>query len=472
MSLEPLARLASLRDEADPFIQDFFVRGEPVFVAAAPGRLDVMGGIADYSGSLALQLPLDRRTVAMLQLQPAPAIEIVSLRSGETCRVSLPLDAFLHSPEYEPDRLAEHFSSAARDHWASYVVGVAHACLVRNASRVRDATRGFRLLIDSDVPEGKGVSSSAAVEVSSLAVIAAAFDVEMSAEAIATVAQWAENTIARAPCGIMDQMTSACGRADHLLRLRCQPATIEGHVSIPDGYRFYGIDSGIRHAVTGASYGTVRTAAFMGYRIIAAMAGLPVETDGARVRIRDDRWRGYLAEIPPALFTQQFEAALPERMLGAEFIARFHGITDSVTRVEPHREYAVRVATAHPVHENARVERFAQLLDSLGSSPSNAVAMGELMAASHASYGACGLGSDGTDRLVRLVAEAGAERGLFGAKITGGGSGGTVAILGASSADGAVRAIAARYAEETGRSAEVFAGSGPGMNERGVLMSS
>jgi L-arabinokinase len=89
---------------------------------------------------------------------------------------------------------------------------------------------------------------------------------------------------------------------------------------------------------------------------------------------------------------------------------------------------------------------------------------------SHASYGACGLGSDGTDRLVDLVATQGAERGLFGAKITGGGSGGTVAILGTSGAEAVVRDIAAGYAAETGREAAVFTESGPGAAETGVLL--
>ena len=56
--------------------------------------------------------------------------------------------------------------------------------------------------------------------------------------------------------------------------------------------------------------------------------------------------------------------------------------------------------------------------------------MGELMSAAHDSYSACGIGSDGTDLLVELVREAGPQSGLYGAKITGGGSGGTVAILG------------------------------------------
>jgi galactokinase len=464
VSLEPLDRLLALRQQRDPALRHFFAPGEPVFVASAPGRLDVMGGIADYSGALVLELPLDLHTTAMLQLQDEPSLDVVSLRGGQPCYASIRLDAFLHSPACAPEKLAELFSLGSNGHWASYVFGVAHACLVRHATRVRDATRGFRLLIDSQVPEGKGVASSAALEVSSLAAIAAAYGADLGAEEIATAAQWAENHVARAPCGIMDQMTSACGRSNHLLRLRCQPATIEGHVAIPQGYRFYGIDSGIRHAVTGADYGTVRTAAFMGYRMIASIAGFDVE--------RDTQWRGYLANIQPAHFAERLEHQLPDRMLGADFLARFHGITDTVSRVQPERWYPVRAATAHPVYENARVERFAELLGSLAQSPSNAAEMGRLMSASHASYGSCGLGSDGTDRLVTLVAEAGPTRGLFGAKITGGGSGGTVAIMGTDAAEVVIREIADRYTEETGRPAEVFAGSGPGMAQRGVVQGS
>ena len=317
--------------------------------------------------------------------------------------------------------------------------------------------------IESTVPEGKGVSSSAALEVASLAAIATAYGVRMSAEDIARMAQWAENHVAGAPCGIMDQMTSACGLANHLLRLRCQPAIVEGQVAIPPGYRFFGVDSGIRHSVTGADYGTVRTAAFMGYRMIAALSALPVERDGARVRVHDDRWGGYLANISPAYFSTHLAARLPERLRGADFLTLYHGITDDVTSVDPLVEYPVRVATAHPIHENARVERFAELLAMLGTAPEVAHEMGGLMRASHESYSACGLGSEGTDRLVDLVRESGAESGLFGAKITGGGSGGTIAILASTDAEGAVRSIAERYSAETGRTAEVFTGSSSGI---------
>jgi L-arabinokinase len=78
---------------------------------------------------------------------------------------------------------------------------------------------------------------------------------------------------------------------------------------------------------------------------------------------------------------------------------------------------------------------------------------------SHASYSACGLGSRGTDRLVELARAAGPTRGIFGAKITGGGSGGTVALLARRDAESSVRAIAKRYGEESGFEPYLFIGS-------------
>ena len=435
-------------------VKEYLDPAEQLITASAPGRLDVMGGIADYSGSLVLQLPLDRRTTVMAQRQAARVIDVITLRDGTLHRqVTYDLDALLTGGA---DDLARAFPPSSDSHWASYVLGAAHACLTHHSPT--DLSFGVRLVIESDVPEGKGVSSSAALEVASFAAIAKAYDVALSKEDIARECQWAENHVAGAPCGIMDQMTAACGVRDHLLRLRCQPASIEGQVLIPHGFRFYGIDSGIRHAVTGADYGTVRTAAFMGYRMIAALAHLGVQQVGERLLIDDPQWRGYLANISPAEFTDRFAPHLPDTMLGADFLAQYHGITDDVTRVHADRWYPVLQATSHPVHENARVEHFAALLAEL---PKSAHALGTLMYESHASYSACGLGSAGTDRLVELVRESGGD--LFGAKITGGGSGGTVAILGTADAESSVREVARRYEAETGLAAEVFAGSGDGL---------
>jgi L-arabinokinase len=245
---------------------------------------------------------------------------------------------------------------------------------------------------------------------------------------------------------------------------------IEGYVAVPDGYRFYGIDSGIRHAVTGADYGTVRTAAFMGYRLIAELAGLPTRVIGDRAQVDDDRWNGYLANISPQDLTSRYADRLPERMLGGVFLARYGGITDVVTRVDAERWYPVLAATSHPIYEHDRTTMFAELLERVSDDVDIPHQLGMLMLDSHASYTMCGLGSVGTDRLVEMVMTAGPVKGLFGAKITGGGSGGTVAILGTDDASGAVHHIAREYERETGRSAFVFDGSSPGAEQLGTLV--
>ena len=207
----------------------------------------------------------------------------------------------------------------------------------------------------------------------------------------------------------------------------------------------------------------------MGYRMIAEQAGLKVATrsDEGVLQIDDPRWSGFLANLSTADFDREFAPRLPAELRGDEFLARFGGTTDSVTRVNPGQTYAVRQPTAHPIHENARVRRFATLLEK-DPDESGLLEMGELMYGSHASYSACGLGSDGTDLLVDMVREAGPAAGLYGAKITGGGSGGTVAILGRTGAGEAVAEIARRYREATGREPYLFAGSSPGACHVGV----
>ena len=462
-----LERRRALAADPDARVHRYFGRRDPIFVGRAPGRLDVMGGIADYSGALVLELPLDRATFAIVQRQDVARCDVATRREGGWRCFAIDLQRLIGAAS-DAAALGQWFAGRD-DQWAAYVVGVVQLCLRRAATARVAPPRGFRILIDSTVPEGKGVSSSAALEVATMAAVSAALELPVAAAEMARACQWVENHVVRAPCGIMDQMTSACGRRGRLLRLRCQPDVVEGYLDLPAGVRFYGIDSGVRHAVTGDAYGRVRTAAFMGYRIIAERAGLPVAAgDAHRVRIDDPRWNGYLANIPVAEFRSCFEQHLPPRITGAEFLAAYGGITDTVTRVEPDAWYPVRQATAHPVYEQERVSRFARLLAELPR-PQGAHELGALMHASHASYGACGLGRAETDRLVALVAEAGAARGLFGAKITGGGSGGTVAILGTTSAEATVREIAARYADEIGETVDVFVDSGPGAEETGVL---
>jgi galactokinase len=263
-------------------------------------------------------------------------------------------------------------------------------------------------------------------------------------------------------------MTAAGGEPRRLLALLCQPAELQGQVAVPDEIALWGVDSGVAHSVSGADYESVRVGTFIGYRIIAELAGLKLTQAHNTVCIEDERWGGYLANLTPSEFEQQFAAHLPERLRGVEFLARYGSTTDRVTRVRPERDYAVLAPTRHPIYEHFRVRAFAELLS--GAADERRLALlGELMYQAHASYSACGLGSEATDLLVALVRAAGQKRGLYGAKITGGGSGGTVAVLGRRDAAEAVKEVAARYEKMTGRPAQIFAGSSMGAATFGVL---
>lgn len=466
-----IARLNAIAQADSPELRALFDPAREIVVARAPGRVDVMGGIADYSGSLVLQLPIGHSVLVAAQPAADRTIRIVSQRTDPTHPQStfeMPLDAFgtVERPMDYADAQAR-FDEDAETSWASYVAGV---LLVLMRERSVAFPTGAGIFICSHVPEGKGVSSSGSLEVAVMQAVAAAFGLDLDPRELAILCQKVENLVVGAPCGVMDQMTAACGRANQLMALLCQPAELQGLVGIPEEIAFWGIDSGVRHFVSGADYGSVRIGAFMGYRMIAELAGLEatVGAKGTAVKVSDPIWNGYLANLTPSLFEQFFSGKLPEWIKGNEFLKRYSGTTDAVTHVQSDRIYAVRMPTAHPIYENFRVCSFAELLRSEPSEVKLRL-LGELMYQSHASYSACGLGSDGTDLLVELVREAGAEAGLYGAKITGGGSGGTVAVMGRGDAGDAVRAVAAKYAAGNGHTPIIIEGSSPGAAAFGIL---
>lgn len=460
-------QLRRLPQHADPSLRTLFDRGSPIHIARAPGRLDIMGGIGDYSGSLVLELPIAEAAFAAVQIAAIPDITIatqqnnanVSKSPARVMTISASEWRVLGAENYESARA--HFAEDPRSAWAAHIAG---PVLVLLRERQLNLPGGLRILIDSRVPEGTGVSSSAAVEVATMRAVATAVGIDLLGEKLARLCQLAENRVVGAPCGIMDQMTSALGRENELLALRCQPATIEGFIPIPKEIAFWAIDSGVRHSVGGSDYSSVRCGAFIGYRIIAEAAGIqakPAIDAPDVVEIDDPTWNGYLANITPSEFQSRFAAVIPIQMSGREFLKRYAGSTDRVTRVDPARTYAVQAPTLHPIEENQRAGQFRTLLRNPISEHS-LQEMGQLMAAAHNSYTACGLGCPATDLVVNLIHESGPATGLYGAKITGGGSGGAVAILGRAGADDAVAAIARRYSELTSCETYVFNGSSPG----------
>ena len=431
-------------------VAGLFEAGRPIAVARAPGRLDVMGGIADYSGSLVLQRPIAEAAFAGVQCLDRPVLEVVS-RGRQPCTIALdtlaPGGAVLSDDDARKmftDGQAGAHGAGPLPHWLSYVVG---PIMVLAREQGRRLTTGMRVVVSSQVPEGKGVSSSAAVETASMRAAADALGIPIEPRELALLCQRSENCITGAPCGVMDQMTCVFGESDRLLALLCQPARLEPSVSVPDDIEFWGLDSGERHAVGGSDYGAVRTGAFMGLRMLNADCDVDEQ---------------YLANVSVLDFERELAACLPEELSGTEFVDHYGVTADTVTRVEQGRRYRVWAPTAHPIYERQRAERFRQLLGD-ADKDSTRIQLGALMYESHASYVRCGLGSPGTDTLVELVRAEGPASGLYGARITGGGSGGTVGILGRRDASAAIARVADAYQRLTGYRPQVFAGSSPGV---------
>ncbi|KAL9331115.1 hypothetical protein ACSQ67_000725 [Phaseolus vulgaris] len=468
---------------------------EDIFVTRAPGRLDVMGGIADYSGSLVLQMPIKEACHVALQRihpskhrlwkhaearqndnggNPTAVLQIVSYGSELSNRSpTFDMDLSDFMEEGKPityEKAKRYFAQDPSQKWAAYVAGTILVLMTELGVQFEDS---ISMLVSSAVPEGKGVSSSASVEVASMSAIAAAHGLDISPRELAILCQKVENHIVGAPCGVMDQMASACGEANKLLAMVCQPAEIVGLVDIPSHIRFWGIDSGIRHSVGGADYGSVRIGTFMGMKMIKTKAfeelskscaanGLSydeVEQDDLEL-LKQEASLDYLCNLPPHRFEGLYAKSLPDSIVGETFLKQLKDHNDPVTIIDDNRTYGVKAPTTHPIYENFRVKTFKALLSS-ASSTYQLTSLGELLYQCHYSYSACGLGSDGTDRLVHLVqelqhsAESKAEGGtLYGGKITGGGSGGTVQQ---------------RYKKATGYLPFIFEGSSPGAGKFGYL---
>lgn len=433
---------------------NFFEHNRPVHVARAPGRLDVMGGIADYSGSLVLEAPIASGAVAAVQVTDEGTVtartESESLKDlrKEAC---FPVrEIVARSPEDYP-RIRERFREDREASWAAYVAG----CLsVLTGRSLAETPPGIRILLSSDVPAGAGVASSAAIEVATMTALTSALGVTLEGEQLAALCQEVENHIAGAPCGIMDQMTAALGKENHLLKLRCDPATVLGHVAIPAGVRFFGINSGVKHSVGGTRYTRARVGAFMAVAILREHG---VNLPG-----------GYLC----GLSRRDFHAArcwLPHSITGEEFLNRHGAYPDPVTAPDPEETYYPRSAAEHAVNENCRVFRFSQLLAASARDRGHLEEAGALMYASHWSYGQLALlGCAETDLLVRLLREAGPERGVLGAKITGGGCGGTVAVMSTRNPEDYRTSVLLPYEAETGIRPEIIQGSSPGAVEWGI----
>jgi galactokinase len=330
-----------------------FGSADGVRVFRAPGRVNLIGEHTDYNMGFVLPVALQLATT----IAAAPA------RDGKLRIYSE------HQREMREWNAAELGSVERAGHWSDYPIGVA-----RELARAGYATHPANLLIRSSVPEGSGLSSSAALEVS--AALAFLRGRAMDPLELARLCQRAEVTFVGMPCGIMDQYVSIFGRASSAVAIDCRSLE-HRYVDLPPGIAFLAVNSMVKHALAGSAY---------------------------RKRVEEC-------------------AAAVERIR-----VRFAGV-ESLRDVTPQQLDVVELPgvigrrARHVVTENARVERFIE-----ASAAGDLAAMGKLLVESHRSLRydyevSCA-------ELDFLVDTALSVDGVYGSRMTGGGFGGcTVTML-------------------------------------------
>jgi galactokinase len=387
-SLPAAATDGGARALAERFVAEFGSAPEGAW--AAPGRVNLIGEHTDYNEGLALPLGIRQRVLVLARRRHDRRLRLLSLESGQQ---------ELALSDIGPGRISG---------WAAYVAGAAWAAIEDGASAT-----GLDLLIDSDVPMGAGLSSSAALECASLVAMAELWSLPRSRLELARLAQRAEVEVAGVPCGLMDQLASMCAQEGHALAIDFRSLSVE---PVP----------------------------------------LPLARAGLGLLVIDTRSPHQLAE-----------GAYAERQAACHAAARALGLPSlrdanpgSLARLDPARPELVRRAR-HVVSENERVTQSLVVLRAAGTDATRLAELGPLLSASHAS-----LRDDFEVTVPRLdvAAEAAESAGALGARMVGGGFGGSVlALVPAERAAEVSSAVTAAYVErgwEAPRGFEALPGAG------------
>jgi L-arabinokinase len=445
----------------------FFSQEIALLIGRAPGRLDLMGGNVDYTGGIVFQATIREATWSAVQLRRDNQIIFWNPQMQERgWKEKVDFD-FAALRDESAVRALVNQSPDIR--WTAYVLGIFYFLRSRFPEKVKT---GASVYIHSEVPLNKGVSSSAAIEVAVMRPAAAAYGIDLNGVELAEACQWVENVIAESACGIMDQAASVLGDEGYVLPLICQPCVPLPLVQLPVSLQCWAVDSGVSHAVTGIEYEAARAATFMGFKMICDWEDVDLSLDesGRIPRYIEPRWNGYVSNISPSLFRSRYEYKLPEKISGSDFLPKSKTHCDPFTSVRSEVNYRVRACARYAIEENQRIQTFIELARGAQRDSSEEAfrLMGDLMYQSHWSYTECGLGNEATDLLVEFIRQEGPENGLYGAKVTGGGAGGTVAVLGRRGADKAFRRAVQRYAEARAYEPYVFEGSSMGSDRFGL----
>jgi galactokinase len=222
-------------------------------VAVAPGRVNLIGEHTDYMGGLVLPMAVHLATTVRGTRRGA-AVEMRSAQLDGTVRIPLPV---VDAAAVEPG-------------WGRYVAGVAAEL---------DPTTGFTGTVDSTLPLGSGLSSSAALEVA----VALALGATGTPLQVAQACQRAEHAATGVPCGIMDQLCSVAGVEGHALLIDCTTLDVTP-VPVPDDARIWVVDSGEPRRLADSGYADRRAECEAATRLVGP---LPVADPSAIEAIED-----------------------------------------------------------------------------------------------------------------------------------------------------------------------------------------
>lgn len=435
-------------------------------VARAPGRLDLMGGFAEYSGSLVLSMPLGAGVLAAASARTDRQVRIWPVQpedNGAQGELIWPLAVFYQESGQlaEPATIAQTFAEqpeCAR-HAAAALYGLLHhQCLPHLAG-------GLNLAISSQLGGTQGAGAVAATSVAVALAATNLFEQTPDPADVARAVTTGQNLLWNRASDIADAVAVSQAQAGQLLQLRCRTQEVLGTLRLPEGVTVTGIESGARSSKAHHKYIHARTCAFMGRNIISRIL--------AADPFPGPPWDESLSQVTLNDYVDHFRDRLPTKILGIDFIERFGQAGDPLTQIDPQETYKIRSRTEHHIYENARAWQFVERLARSARSHNHQalIEAGELMYASHWSYGQrCGLGSIATDKLVNLIRARGTQQGLFGAKISARGAGGTVVVLHADtqSTRQALSDAVDQYAKQSGCQPITLTGTSPGALSWGI----
>ena len=204
----------------------------PSAMSNAPGRVNLIGEFTDYNNGFVLPCALQFSSRILFCQRDDTLVNVHSTHyPGEK-------DSFDIANEIQ----------AGESQWGNYIRAVMFVFM-----REGHKLSGFDLLIDSDVPQGSGLSSSAALEVSVGGMLNHACDLKLSNAQIAVLGQAAENDFIHCQCGVMDQMISACGLQGHAMLLDCESLETKA-VAIPENLAIVIVDSNYPRKLVDSEY--------------------------------------------------------------------------------------------------------------------------------------------------------------------------------------------------------------------------